>query len=348
MKPNAIIIASCLMAALLGNGLRSHAQWRADAVLPETGKEYAVVAFSANLMREEPAFEAEMGDQALMGSVVEILDRKGSWVQIRTGEPYTAWVVELGLVPMDAEALKAYIAAPKFICTAAVTRVYQQPSAKAGILSELVAGDLVRVVQASRSRKGYTPVLLPDGRTGWVCAKEVAPFDAWASAYGAASSVNGPTAEAVLNTARRFLGVPYMWGGTSIKNVDCSGLTRSTFFLNGILLPRNASQQAHCGETIEPAAGPHFWDSLQPGDLVFWGREATADKPAKATHVGIYIGDSRFIHASHVVRINSFDREQPDFYDRKPLCFKRILGQQDLPGTGILSVKNSPYYFPLP
>ena len=139
-----------------------------------------------------------------------------------------------------------------------------------------------------------------------------------------------------------------MWGGTSIKNVDCSGLTRSTFFLNGILLPRNASQQAYCGIPVEPADGPRFWESLQPGDLVFWGREATADKPAKATHVGIYIGDSRFIHASHVVRINSFDREQPDFYDRKPLCFKRILGQQDLPGTGILSVKNSPYYFPLP
>jgi cell wall-associated NlpC family hydrolase len=64
--------------------------------------------------------------------------------------------------------------------------------------------------------------------------------------------------------------------------------------------------------------------------------------------VGIYIGDSRFIHASHVVRINSFDREQPDFYNRKPLCFRRILGQQDLPDTGVLSVKNSPYYVLLP
>ena len=350
MKQNLVAIAFWLMTGLCSS-TTALAQWRADALVPETGKDYAVVAFSANLMREEPAFEAEMGDQALMGTVVEILDRKGSWVQIRTGEPYTAWVTELGLVPMDAEALKAYLAAPKWICTAAVTRVYDAPPAgrnPGAILCELVAGNLVRAVQASRSRKGYTPVLLPDGRTGWVCAKEVAPFDAWASAYGASRTVTGPTDEGILSTARRFLGVPYMWGGTSIKNVDCSGLTRSTFFLNGILLPRNASQQAHCGIPVEPADGPRFWESLQPGDLVFWGREATADKPAKATHVGIYIGDSRFIHASHVVRINSFDREQPDFYDRKPLCFKRILGQQDLPGTGILSVKNSPYYFPLP
>ena len=347
MKKNLVVIAFWLMAGLWGTS--ASAQWRADALVPEAGKEYAVVAFSANLMREEPAFEAEMGDQALMGSVVEILGRKGSWVQIRTGEPYTAWVTELGLVPMDAEALKAYLAAPKWICTAAVTRVYDAPPVghrPGAILCELVAGNLVRVAQESRTRKGYTPVLLPDGRTGWVCSKELTRFDAWASAYGASSSADGPTDDGILGTARRFLGVPYMWGGTSIKNVDCSGLTRSTFFLNGILLPRNASQQAYCGEAVEPAANGPFWASLQPGDLVFWGREATADKPARATHVGIYIGDGRFIHASHVVRINSFDREQPDFYDRKPLCFRRIIGRQDQPGSGVLSVCKSPYYFP--
>ena len=110
MKQNLVAIAFWLMTGLCSS-TTALAQWRADALVPETGKDYAVVAFSANLMREEPAFEAEMGDQALMGTVVEILDRKGSWVQIRTGEPYTAWVTELGLAPMDAEALKAYAAA---------------------------------------------------------------------------------------------------------------------------------------------------------------------------------------------------------------------------------------------
>ena len=355
MKQNVVLIAFWLTAGFFGTS--ANAQWRADAVIPESGKEYAVVAFSANLMREEPAFEAELGDQALMGSVVEILQRKGSWVQIRTGEPYTAWVTEPGLVPMDGETLKAYLAAPKWICTADVTRVYDAPPAgrNAGaVLCELVAGNLVREIQtdsadgrAARPRKGYIPVLLPDGRTGWVCRKELTRFSEWAAAYGqvSARSIVAPSADAILRTARRFLGVPYMWGGTSIKNVDCSGLTRSVFYLNGILLPRNASQQAHCGLPVEPADGPRFWESLQPGDLVFWGREATAEKPARATHVGIYIGDGRFIHASHVVRINSFDREQPDFYDRKPLCFKRIIGQQDQPDSGVLSVRESPYYF---
>lgn len=77
MKQNLVAIAFWLMTGLCST--TALAQWRADALVPETGKDYAVVAFSANLMREEPAFEAEMGDQALMGTVVEILDRKGSW-----------------------------------------------------------------------------------------------------------------------------------------------------------------------------------------------------------------------------------------------------------------------------
>ena len=304
MKQNLVAIAFWLMTGLCSS-TTALAQWRADALVPETGKDYAVVAFSANLMREEPAFEAEMGDQALMGTVVEILDRKGSWVQIRTGEPYTAWVTELGLVPMDAEALKAYLAAPKWICTAAVTRVYDAPPAgrnPGAILCELVAGNLVRVVQASRSRKGYTPVLLPDGRTGWVCAKEVAPFDAWASAYGASRTVTGPTDEGILSTARRFLGVPYMWGGTSIKNVDCSGLTRSVFFLNGILLPRNASQQVSCGRAIRSLK------SAQPGDLLFFDHE-----DGKISHVGILLqkaadpNPTTLIHCSGRVKVERLD-----------------------------------------
>jgi len=52
-------------------------------------------------------------------------------------------------------------------------------------------------------------------------------------------------------------------------------------------------------------------------------------KPAKATHVGIYIGDSRFIHASHVVRISSLDSSAPDYYDRKPLFYRRIINSID-------------------
>ena len=78
--------------------------------------------------------------------------------------------------------------------------------------------------------------------------------------------------------------------------------------MNGILLPRNASQMVHCGEEVR-------LDEMQRGDLVFFGTPAQDGKPRRVTHVGIYIGDGRIIHSSHLVRVNSLDPSQPDYYE---------------------------------
>ncbi|MBR5019766.1 MAG: C40 family peptidase [Bacteroidales bacterium] len=80
----------------------------------------------------------------------------------------------------------------------------------------------------------------------------------------------------VEHARRRALGVPYLWAGTSIKGVDCSGFSKSVYFLNGYMLLRNASQQYKTGEPVDVSQG---LDNLQPADLVFFGREATEDKP---------------------------------------------------------------------
>ncbi len=77
------------------------------------------------------------------------------------------------------------------------------------------------------------------------------------------------------------------WGGTSIKNVDCSGLVRNVYFANGVLLPRNASQQARVGEDlgIFKDNGDVDWSGLLPGDLLFWGKAATDSTKERVTHV---------------------------------------------------------------
>ena len=145
----------------------------------------------------------------------------------------------------------------------------------------------------------------------------------------------------ILETAKTFLGVPYLWAGTSIKGVDCSGFSKSVYFLNGYMLLRNASQQYKTGDPIDVSEG---LDNLQPADLVFFGREATEDKPERISHVAIYMGDGKIIHSSQLVRINSLIEGEPDYYARKPIRACRILGNQDC-DKGVVSIAQSGVYF---
>lgn len=92
---------------------------------------------------------------------------------------------------------------------------------------------------------------------------------------------------ALVKTAREFIGVPYLWGGTSPESgFDCSGLTMTVYQLNGLNLPRHSATQYDAGNPIDK-------QNLQKGDLVFFATNGNG----KVSHVGIYIGNDRFIHA---------------------------------------------------
>jgi hypothetical protein len=91
----------------------------------------------------------------------------------------------------------------------------------------------------------------------------------------------------LVKAAKTFIGVPYLWGGTSAEEgFDCSGLTMTVYQLNGLNLPRTSAEQYSAGETIDRS-------ELEKGDLIFF---ATSGR-GKISHVGVYIGDGKFIHA---------------------------------------------------
>lgn len=289
---------------------------------------WAVVNLSSNFMREEPDYAAENGTQALMGTVVEVIDTVDYWIQIKSPEPYVAWTTSMGLTPMTEQEKDDYIMAPKFICTALYTHIFESPNAKSRQICDFIMGDLV--LKTGIKKGGWTKVTIPSGKSGWVKTKEIQDFATWASTR----EVTGENVEAI---ARKFMGVPYMWGGTSIKHVDCSGLARSVYFMLGVLLPRNASQQAKVGIEVSR-------EEARKGDLIFFGKSATEDKPERVSHVGIYLGDGNVIHSSLVVRENSILNGAKNQYTNNILHFRRIIGQVDN-GTGITSMLKSPAYF---
>ena len=96
----------------------------------------------------------------------------------------------------------------------------------------------------------------------------------------------------------------------STSGLDCSGLVRLCYLMNGILLPRNASQQFFCGDKV-----PDGIENLKRGDLVFFGTPASEGKRQRVTHVGIYLGNNHIIHSSQVVRINSLLPSDTDYYE---------------------------------
>lgn len=298
---------------------------------------WAVVNLSANYMRALPDYESALETQALMGTVVEIIGEQGYWRQIVQHDPsYVAWVTDLGLVEMMPDELDAYVAAPKYICTAALSHVYNRPSQRSEILSELVLGDLVRMMIGDKGRgvrsMGFCQVALPDGRVGYVPARDLASFDEWAH-------TRSPKTANLEKTARQFLGTPYLWGGASVKGMDCSGLVWMTYFLNGILLPRNASQQAQCGVEVP-------MNKLKAGDLIFFGTPGYGDTPDRIAHVGISLGGKEFIHSSHFVRICSLDPMAFNYYGNKqPLFAVRIVERNGLLSESAYATRSGRYQY---
>lgn len=280
-------------------------------------KRWAVVELSSICMRLMPDYESALETQELMGTVVEITGEKGYWREIISPQPYQAWCTRKGIVEMSQQEIEAYKAAPKCMFKGLYGHIYEKPSFKGQTICDLVGGDILRYV----GRRGsWTRVMLPSGKTGWVHSsllKEHKGFTFIAKGEGNADSISDKLMEKIISTAFKLKGIPYLWGGMTSKGVDCSGLVRWSFLMNGILLPRNASQMIHCGDEVALPGNYGYLsiDGLQRGDLVFFGTPAKDGAKQRVTHVGIYIGDGRIIHSSHMVRVNSLVPAEADYYE---------------------------------
>ncbi len=234
---------------------------------------------------------------------------------------------------MEPAELDLYKSRDKIIYGSQYGFSYSEPDESSLPVADLVIGCILPVL----SEKGaFYETEYPDGRLAWVKKAEVIP----------AGEIFHKEAHAneLLETAMGFHGIPYLWGGASAKNLDCSGFVSNVFFMNGIQMPRDADQQALCGREITTRFEA---SALEEGDLLFFGRKAGPEGEERVSHVAIYMGDGEFIHAAGFrdrVSINSMDSTRANFIETYPEIFvraSRIIGEEP---EGFLPLSSNPYY----
>jgi len=258
----------------------------------------AVVLSTVENMYSAPSPDKDVVSQAVLGEVVGVLETRDGFARIETPDRYTGWVAAGGVFEYpDAKAPRYAARGTVVEVTSLMANLYRdadvttaRPKAQAPL------GARLEVLEpAEDPQKRWVTVRLPSGETAFVQSGDVRLVEA------DAPRARGSEGDLVA-TARRFAGVPYLWGGMSVQGVDCSGLTSRVYAVNGVLLLRDADMQFD-----DPRARPVERALLHPGDLVFFGQK-------KITHVGMYVGDGRFINATTHTRPDVHEESLDDPY----------------------------------
>jgi gamma-D-glutamyl-L-lysine dipeptidyl-peptidase len=263
-----------------------------------------VVAVGAADVRRDPDSTSELVTQALMNTPVITGATTDEWIHVRLPD-YQGWMRsdELG-----EPVVKGFCRISKR-CTTALDLVAVVTATHAPLYLDVEGTETLSIVYLSTAlplldmaHPQRVQVGLPGGRNAWLSRPDVA--------LRQRTATYPPTPISVITAyARAFLGVPYLWGGTSWQGIDCSGLVQLCYRMGGYMLPRDAAQQHDIllqSVTLE---------ELQEGDLIFFGRQ-------QITHVAMALNSKEYIHAEgrnyNCVTINSFDPADAD-YDQR-LC----------------------------
>ncbi len=256
--------------------------------------DYGICLLPAIPLRKEPNDRAEMLTQMLFGETARIYDGNAKWLSVETDlDAYPGWVDAKQVVKIQED-------------------VYHS-------LADSDVGLTLDPLTLVKDVSGGT-MLLP------VCSSLPACKEGTFEIGGLKFKVSGPVRnfgpamlEGIIDTAKSFLNAPYLWGGRTHLGIDCSGLSQSVYRIHGIMLPRDASQQALEGRTL------NFLSETEPGDLAFFD-----DSEGKIIHVGMIIDSQTIIHASGKVRIDAIDhqgiyREDIKGYSHQLRLLKRML-----------------------
>jgi len=251
-----------------------------------------VVVIPVANMFAKPTDQSAVVSQAIYGSNVTLLTAQGEWSRVQTSDHYKGWISSHYLRLIQSG--DGYATTGKIVQVESLfANLYRETDVTRHkpVLTIPFEARLEVIEEGTGNNAGWLQLRLPDKRTAWIQSSDVAP------------DPKPLTVSESIELAKRFLGLPYLWGGRSSFGFDCSGFTQMLVRARGINMPRDADQQAAWTGVV-----PIDRKELQPGDLLFFG-----DSPKKITHTGMFIGDGQFIQATTnghpVIQIGRLDEE---------------------------------------
>ncbi len=224
-----------------------------------------------------PDATAEVDDQVILGETVESLEESKCFTKVRCPSGTVGWVDAHSLV-VDT---KARYGTPYEVASS-FANLYRDPdfSSSRPLLTAPLAARLDVVRTFEQGGHAWAEVRLPDGRRAFAAGADVVPISEIRPAI--------PDPAKWIEMAKRFVGAPYAWGGTTPFGFDCSGLVTRVLERHGIRLRRNSAELCF----REPRLVPVRFDALQAGDLLFFGTEEKVD------HVAMWLGDGTVVQAT--------------------------------------------------
>ncbi len=235
---------------------------------------WAVVRAGVAPVHGAPDVRATQVSQYVLGARLELLLATGRWYRVRGEDRYLGWMNRGYVAAGDERWAREWETSAGW---------HAAVSLGAELVDEQGA-TLVRLPWGARvAHDGDGRCVLPDGRVAALGAGELVPASELERRFP-------PAGEAIVASALRWLGTPYLWGGVTMGGVDCSGFVQAVNRLHGVRLPRDAELQVVVGTRVD--AGPTF-EHLRPGDLLFF-----TEVPGRITHVGLSMGGPRLVHSA--------------------------------------------------